>query len=93
MGGAVMLSLHAAGKWRISFAFPKAGTYKALIFAGKTSFREASGSTASPGTYEEKLKSVLSFAFQTSGDVFEIRLYIQCKAGFADSRWEFHTAC
>lgn len=89
IGGSVMLSLRAAGKWRISFAFPKAGTYKALIFAGKTSTREASGSTALPGKSEEKLKSVLSFAFQTSGKNVEFPAFPRQYASFFERAGEY----
>jgi len=87
--GAVMLSQRAAGTWRISFAFPKAGTYKALVFAGKGGGSAAVGGLASSAASEGRLKSVLSFAFQTSGKNVEFPAFPRLYAGFFDRPGEY----
>lgn len=86
--GAVMLSQRAAGSWRISFAFPKAGTYKALIFAGKGGSGATGGSAPSTPS-EGSLKSALSFSFQTSGKPGEFPAFPQQYAGFFDRPGEY----
>lgn len=85
---AVMLSQPSLGTWRISFAFPKAGTYKAMIFAGKKSTAQAAGSPA-PGGDKELLKGAISFGFQTHGDRVEFPAFPKQYAGFFDRPGEF----
>jgi len=90
--GAVMLSQRAAGTWRISFAFPKAGIYKALVFAGKGGGSGAGGAaagTAPSDTGGERLKSALSFGFQTSGKNVEFPAFPRQYAGFFDRPGEY----
>lgn len=90
--GAVMLSQRAAGTWRISFAFPKAGTYKALVFAGKGGGSGAGGAAAGTAPSDaggERLKSALSFGFQTSGKNVEFPAFPRQYAGFFDRPGEY----